>query len=350
MFTGQTKYEQLFKKHPSFIARRKGFHYVNEPEIAQYFNALIWCRDNLPEKAKIVSSQQRSSYFLSGRMCYNPARVGGRNNADRFMKRILSLGIEYIVLDDVYDESIKITKPAVEKYKRCLELIHETSSPVALVYRVDSSCVRYNLEHGYMDEIDKTKDDIMSLIGLDNVEAIDSSIEMIREDADSVGNYIDYIKYLFGSFQYNRAETLMMVADIVHPNNGYLWQNWGTLNLKIALDPIIQTDAVKRLSVAENSFRRALQFGADSSDCYNNLGAIFQMRNNIDSSLVYYEKSFEMTPYDFNKLGNIIRILSIQEDWDAINRYSLRIRNSDYYNESFKAKFEQLLVDVRDQY
>ena len=285
--------------------------YENEPQMIRMHEASEWCSTNVPEDAVILATQWRSVYFFSDRQTLNAREWfvemmsreadGSLGFDDDLVDSLwiwaLSNGVTHVLVDPVYKISQVYLGPALKKYPNCCRIIGSTSEPATYVYYVDTLCLRNSLGFGPMKIIER-------LIGVHRLsesgdrDSLLAFLEDYKRSEEDVEEICASIRYAMGVHKYNEAQFACHAATIIYPKNPDIWFNWG-----------VELNKVKSYDVALHALEEALALGADSSDCYNNMGVAFLGMNSLDKGDSLFALAIELDPNDIQKINNRVASL-----------------------------------------
>lgn len=310
-FTAETRRQYFSGEDDWTVARTQGSRYVNEPALARYFDALKWCRYNTPKDAVLVAVQPRTAFFISERYCVSPEFLMPIMETDEVLSHLeevwewaLKYHATYVVIDSKFKMSIYVVRPAFMKYYECFSLVHETASPKIAVFKIDTAALRSAIRSDRKVRIEKLLREIYTLKSQNKERELANLISGTDRTDSLLNDIIRYLEFYREIGRITTAETLFVSADALFPQSGKLWLNWGIMiNKTVAKD----VDAlIEKTKLAIEAFTNALEYGADSSDCYNNIGITIYSAGDYETALPYFVKAYILDPKNPAKLKNLV--------------------------------------------
>jgi len=304
------------------IARLRNSKYHLENNVARFADALVWCRDNLPSDAIILTSQTRTAYFTTDMICVSPGywdpdvekrKVRKRNWTEIFWNNALEYKVDYTIVDAVYITTAYFIRPATLKYQHCMELLFESSSPKSFVFKIDTSCVRNSVNENHFFKIETKLLEISRLIENENYTELSKAIRDYKTSSDDMENIIMVIDFFLKEDNIEIAESLMTAADTLYSKNHKLWLNYGiSLNNTYieCYDFETENEIEYKINLTLEVLDKALSYGADTSDVYNNIGVALSNVEGFDMAIYYFIEAYKRDPSNPRKFNNVISTLS----------------------------------------
>ncbi len=291
--------------------------YANCAELHRLYHACEWIRQNLPEEAVIMASQQRTSYYYSERACVTPqyweniikreGRLRERElretEIDSMWEWALDNKMTHVIIDPIYMVTKNYIKPGLARYQDCVHQVYETREPVTRVFEVDTTCLREFLRNNSKAEIDEFLREIVRLKEEGDEDSLESLLDRHDKSDAEVEGICRYLSYYIYLLEFDDLEKLFKAAHTLYPENPILWFNWG-----------IEHNRMQLTEVSIPAFQKALEYGADSGDCYNNLGVAMSINKNAERATEYFEKAMNLSPDDTTYFKNRLAALISTRD------------------------------------
>jgi len=321
--------------------------YRNQVELHRLYHACEWIRTNLPEDAVIMAPQQRTVYYYSERACLSPkywesilSRQGlvrdrelKETEIDSMWLWALDNGLTHVVIDPIYMVTRNYLKPALARYQDCITPIYETDEPKSRVFEIDTTCLREFLTTNSKAEIDKILHEVVRLKEKEDADSLSSLLERYERSDKAIEGICKYLSYYIYLMEFDELLKLFESAQTLYPDNPILWFNWG-----------IEHNRMQLLSISVPAFEKALEYGADSADCYNNLGVAMTIQKDSPKAEVYFEKAMAHAPDDHvvlkNRLANLISTRDISKADSLLEWATFREDVDDEYVAAVKAMVE----------
>ncbi len=315
--------------------------YANTVSIHRMYQASEWVRLNTPKDAVLMAAQLRTCYYYSERPCLSPEyweeKIKGQglvrerelreSEIDSMWLWALDNGVSHILVDPIYAVTRTYLRPALARYQDCVKLVHETPEPVSRIFEIDTTCLRDFLTNNSRAELDKLLREILRLTDSEDVDSLRSLIERHNVSDAEVVSICKLISYYINLEEFEDMSRLFDAAQILYPDNPVLWFNFGIEHNRLGL-----------LEVSIPAFTKALSFGADSGDCYNNLGVAFTIRKDLAKADGYFLKAMVYSPDDVvilkNRVANLISMKEIAKADSILNWANSREGISDEYREN----------------
>ncbi|MGC9314063.1 MAG: glycosyltransferase family 39 protein [bacterium] len=325
--------------------------YQNPVELHHLYHACEWIRRNTPETSVIMAPQLRTAYYYSERASLSPKyweriiqsegierdREIRETEIDSMWVWALEQGVTHIVVDPIYGVTRFYLVPAISRYQDCIELIHETPAPKTRVFAVDTTCLRnfiVNNDKALLDQLLREVSRLEQEGDEDSLKSLLERHEPNDHELEAICKFLSYYRYLM---EFKDLTSLFEAAQKLYPENGVLWFNWA-----------LEHNRMRLVSVSIPAFEKALEFGADSADCYNNLGVAMTLNKDFVKADEFFEKAMFHAPDDptvlKNRISNLISIRKINVadsilDWataleepDSAYRDSIQIIKTTYEN------------------
>lgn len=256
----------------------------------------------------------------------------------------LDKGMTHVILDDFYVATVLYVYPAVSKYKECFKELYRTEAPVTYVLEVDTTCLRNSLGTNPLDMIEELKD-IRRLHLSGKTDSLEHRLSRYNRSNEELKRILGHINYVVSIERADDARMAFEAAAIIYPDNPTLWLNWGT-----------ELKRIGRIDESIEACRKALEYGADSSECINNIGFAYTGKGDFVNAEKYFEKAVRLNRYDpeiminwlsallylkqYQKVRTILKQELARDDVDS--EYSERI-------ESFNEHFHRWEHEIREQ-
>lgn len=133
------------------LAKRPYKKFITDQNCLNFFDALDWCKSNIPDSARMVCRKPELYYIHAG----FKKSVSFPNYApeDSVMKYLDKVQASHLILDNWYKHAYTTLYPAIKKYPEKFKVIHQvaevdTAKKVNPVY-----IVQYNPDWGYHGEL-----------------------------------------------------------------------------------------------------------------------------------------------------------------------------------------------------
>ena len=395
-FVSYTRSRFLNKDTGKYVSRTFAYRYAQEMEVAEYYEALNWCHENLPASTVIMTAQVRSAYYLTDMVCVSPSYYGiarkmmstgiktpedRRDNYDKFMEFALENHVTYIIIDPIFNESIGMIAPSMAKYEGCCSLTYKTINHKTFVFHLDTTCLRQALLSKFDDEkllniarlryaneekgfpkkfneyIRSRKENDLNYMRIIEACTKADSITFAEalknyphseEDLESIIKHFDYLR-MAGDFP--KMESLMSAADTLYPRNAKLWFEWGVAINRVIAEGTVNQKA-EQLYWALVAFSRAIRYGADTSDVKNNAGVAYYKVGDYEKAVASFIKAVELDHKNPAKFKNLIAALvSAGKKDEAIELLDLAEKRTDFGEEYVKtAKEMRRLIDMQGKF
>jgi tetratricopeptide (TPR) repeat protein len=337
------KIAQKGYKPPQILVSLNRHH--DTPKLHRLYDACDWIRTELPEDVILMAPQLRTSYYYSERPCLSPVywedimkREGinrgielRESEIDSIWLWALDQGVSHIIADPVYGVTRFYIRPALARYQDCLRLIYQTREPITRVFEIDTTCLRNFLVHNDKAEIDRVLREIARLTEEKDKDSLSS---LLSRRVASESEVIGIARFLSYYIQLNEFKDLLLLfeaSQVLYPENPILWLNWGIEHNRLSL-----------VDVSIPAFKKALEFGADSGDCYNNLGVAFTMKKDFEAADVNFRKAMLHSDTNAtilkNRIANLITLKRISEA-DSLIEWAVR---REYVPEEYKKDVEAI--------
>ncbi len=354
-FTRETRKRYFSHENNETVARLLKFKYQLEVNVARYHDALKWCRQNLPKDAVLLTSQVRTAYFISELECLYPPYMFD-NEADTVKysppervklvwTRALEHGVTHVVVDETYWTTVKYIRPGALRFANCLKLLFATAAPQTYVFEIDTVCLRRELEEDFLGKLNEQLITLADMIYNHRYvqrEAykryIIHKIGAVR--SEDVIRLVDYSYKVTSNFAY--TESLMTAADDLLPHNAPLWLNYGISLNNRAKENLSGEMLQQKTNAAIAAFDRALTYGADSSDVFNNIGVTLSLVEGYDMAVQYFLRAYALDPKNPKKFRNVITTLIFLDRRAEAEKYlDAAIARTDF-GEEFVSTAKQL--------
>jgi len=114
---------------------------VNE-NFEAFFDALNWIKNNTPNETVLISSDLRIAYLISDKS----GVYIGHQWGDNLWKKALKYKATYMILDKTSIYIFDKMEYSYSLHPECLEISYIANPPKAIVFKIDSTCLRNKLE------------------------------------------------------------------------------------------------------------------------------------------------------------------------------------------------------------
>lgn len=328
-----------------------GADHPNVVPIHRLYDACDWVRTELPEDAVLISAQYRSVYYYSERPCLSPLyweellklygydreRELRETEIDSMWSWALDNGVTHLVLDPIYGVTLKYLKPALARYQECFTEVYKTKEPITRVYEIDTTCLRQFILHNDKALFDRLLREVSRLSEVGEEDSLASLLANHDTSNAEVVGICRFLSYYIHLNEYDDLHRLFEVAQIIYPDNPVLWLNWG-----------IEHNRLGMVDISVPAFEKALAFGADSGDCYNNLGVALSVKKDLVGARGFFAKALSHSPDDptilKNRVSNLISLREVDRADSILTWASGRSDVSEEYHkqvESLNKSFEK---------
>ncbi len=296
------------------------FRYQNHRELHHFYHACEWVRAETPEDAVVIAPQLRTAYYYSERPCISPRHwelIIQREGIDRERELreseidsmwlwALDQGVTHVIADPIYGVTAFYVKPALARYQDCLTLIHETPEPKSRVFEIDTTCLREFLTTNSKAELDKLLREVVRLSEKEDQDSLNILLSGHEQSDGELAGIVRLLSYYVYLREFKDMLKLFEAAQLLYPDNGELWFNWGLEHNRMGL-----------VTVSIPAFQKALAFGADSGDSYNNLAVAMTMKKDYEAADVNFRNAMLHSENDptvlKNRIANLITLRRIAE-------------------------------------
>lgn len=329
-------------KPPYALVAMKRF--ASPISLHRMYQASEWVRLNTPEDAVLMAAQLRTCYYYSERPCLSPEfweeKIKGQglvrerelreSEIDSMWLWALDNGVSHILVDPIYAVTKIYLRPALARYQDCIKLVYETPDPVSRVFEIDTTCLRDFLTNNSKAELDKLLREVMRLTEIEDRDSLKSLIARHEGNDAEVVSICKLISYYVNLEEFEDMLRLFDAAQLLYPDNPVLWFNFGIENNRLGL-----------VEISVPAFEKALELGADSGDCYNNLGVAFTLKKDFETADVNFRKAMFHSDTDAtifkNRIANLITLKRISEADSLIEWANSRSSADSSYVEAIKS-------------
>jgi len=320
--------------------------YIHSVVLHILYQTCEWIRINLPEDAVIMAPQERTCYYYSERPCLSPRYwediVKRRGVVDRELRETeidsmwlwaLDNRVTHIIVDRIYMVTRIYLKPALARYQDCITPIYASNEPITRVFEIDTTCLRDFIKTNSKAEIENLLREVVRLKETGDEDSLNSLLERHERSDAEVKGICRYLSYYIYLAEYEDLLKFHETAEIIYPKNPDLALNWG-----------IEHNRATLTTVSVPTLKKALEYGADSADCYNNLGVAMTIEKKPEEADVYFEKAMAYAPDDpvvlKNRLSNLISTRNISKADSLLEWASSREDVGDGYTAEVKTMVE----------
>jgi len=141
-FAESIAHSEKYRKEWNAAGRRLDAIIPLTEEAASFYEALYWVAKNTPEDAVLISADLRIAYFISNRQGVYVGQIEG----DDIWRKALKYGFTHIILDPFSKMTASRIYPAMRTHPRCFEPVFFTDEPVSVVFAVDTTRLRMELD------------------------------------------------------------------------------------------------------------------------------------------------------------------------------------------------------------
>jgi len=296
------------------------FRYQNYHELHRFYHACEWVRTETPKSAVVMAPQLRTAYYYTERPCLSPKyweriiqsqgidrdREIRESEMDSMWLWALDQGVTHVIADPIYGVTAFYVKPALARYQDCLTLIHATPEPKTRVFEIDTTCLREFLTTNSKAELDKLLREVVRLSEKEDEDSLNILLSGHEQSDGELAGIVRLLSYYAYLREFEDMLKLFEAAQLLYPNNGELWFNWGLEHNRMGL-----------VTVSIPAFQKALAFGADSADSYNNLAVAMTMKKDYEAADINFRNAMLHSENDptvlKNRVANLITLRRIAE-------------------------------------
>lgn len=133
------------------LAKIKSWHHVNDIRMNNYLYACEWCKDSIPDNARIVCRKPELFYMYSN---YHKADMFPMYAApDTIYNFFKKNNIEYVIIDDWFKHAYTTIIPCVQKYPEKFMIVKEFGKTDTVTKTNPTYILKFNDEWGYTGDL-----------------------------------------------------------------------------------------------------------------------------------------------------------------------------------------------------